>query len=267
MGFLAPAIGVTRNDDLTDSTPKLDKKEKLVVFLVPTVFHSFPNVEHGSHLSLFLIMLMNIGLFIFYNLASLLVISLAIELDPSFPFMKIDFSAITHQQVCAVLHVIITTIYTLVILFWSNRLDEDDDFNVSLERGASVFSKLTFMWLSKLLKLGTKTALKESDLWRLIQSDTSRVLVERFNSLRKNKQWSLVWSLAASLYHLLTFQCICALFSVLLNFATPYYFFQIIDGIEKGLPSSILMIKMVLLLLFAVLKATVEAQMFFTGGI
>jgi ABC-type transport system involved in cytochrome bd biosynthesis fused ATPase/permease subunit len=237
----------------------------LIIFLVPTVFHTFENVEHGSHLSLFLIMLLNIGLFVFYNLENILAISISAWFDASFPFLKIAFSPMTHLQIGIVVHVIISAIFTFVILFWSNRLDEDDDFNISMERGASVFSKLSFMWLSPLVSLGNKTILKQSDLWKLIPSDTSRVVVERFAILRKNKQWSLYRSLAAVLYHFVAFQWTCALFSVLLNFATPYFFFQIIDGIDKGLPKSTVMFNLVLLLVFTVLKATLDGQMYFTG--
>lgn len=146
-------------------------------------------------------------------------------------------------------------------------------YQLSGEKGASVISRLTFSWLSKLINLGNTKILTQDDMWRLMGSDTSEDVTARFREILEEQvssrksanatsihQWSLFWALFTLVKSLLAYQWTCALLSSIFTFAGPYFLFQILETIQIG--GDFLQVIWYLIYLFTIscLKAVIDGQ-------
>lgn len=96
----------------------------LVLLLSVQKFHAFRNVEYGSHTTLFLILLFNNIVRTYVNRDMIQTIISNIK--------SIDFSFLLNLKLVSLtFQILFSSLYILIIGFWSNRMDEDDEEAVS----------------------------------------------------------------------------------------------------------------------------------------
>lgn len=126
---------------------------------------------------------------------------------------------------------------------------------------------MTFAWLSDLINLGNKKVIEQSDIWSLIDGDTSEVLVARFEKIRESGGTSVPWALVKLAGPLLIYQWTCAAITSILAFAGPYFLYQIVSyiSIAKGNDRYYAVWYLLGLFCSTCVKAVVDGQVFFTG--
>ena len=106
--------------------------------------------------------------------------------------------------------------------------------------------------------------MEQNDIWNLVESDTSEVLNEKFNEIRKGKDISLAWALITLVRPLLFYQWICAVLTSFLAFAGPFFLYHVISYITVTTGNERYNAVWYLLGLFicTCVKATVDGQVF-----
>ncbi|KAJ3338789.1 hypothetical protein HDU91_001122, partial [Kappamyces sp. JEL0680] len=185
----------------------------------------------------------------------------------AFPFFLRSWPAIewNRAQVIALLQEGLGLLLILLVGSWSHRHEADDEEGVSREKGASVFSRFTFAWLSPLIKKGNAEPLKQEDLWTLVDDDKAELVLESYRS-RRQPTHSLGWRIFLQIYPYVLFQFACSVLGSFLQFAGPYFLFQIVATLQIPDVDRIAILP-ALFGLFAcsLVTAIVNGQMYFTG--
>ncbi|KAJ3250673.1 hypothetical protein HK103_003278 [Boothiomyces macroporosus] len=136
----------------------------LLLALVSSKFHQIQNAQFGGHLSLFLVVLILIG----GNIAQ------------QFRLFSVLPIVWTVERTAFVSQVGVAVVFLLVLGFWSSRHEMDNEEFISYEKGASILSQLTFSWLSPMIKLGNERPLEQTDIWNLVEADTSEQVLKEY---------------------------------------------------------------------------------------
>ncbi|KAI8904886.1 P-loop containing nucleoside triphosphate hydrolase protein [Gorgonomyces haynaldii] len=108
--------------------------------------------------------------------------------------------------------------------------------------------------------------MEQEDVWKLIDADTSKAVVEEF-LLVWNKSNSLSWELLKFFAPLITFQFTCAIIGVFLSFNGPFFLYHVVSAVAEGGPYSRQYAAFYLIGLFvsSCTKSVIDGQMYFTG--
>ncbi|CAG8453187.1 17142_t:CDS:10 [Gigaspora rosea] len=113
----------------------------------------------------------------------------------------------------------------------------EDDPKTSPEEGANIFSRLTFYWMTPLMKLGHEKYLVLSDLWNLNAEDRSKKISADFEAAWKNqlskKNPSLLKALIVSFGGPFAFAAFFKASQDLLNFVQPQLLKQLILFVSR----------------------------------
>lgn len=77
--------------------------------------------------------------------------------------------------------IFVATIILLSVGFYSVK---EDDENMSKEKGASIISNLCFSWLSSMVDLGNSRPIEISDIWNLVEEETSEWVLKEYEPIR-----------------------------------------------------------------------------------
>jgi hypothetical protein len=216
----------------------------LVILMRSKAFNSLQSIRNGSHFMLFLV------------LCPVIIVT---------AYKGLFFRCSLTLTIIIVAQLLISTLYCLIVGFWSDRNEEDNINCISREKGASVIATLSFNWLSPLIDLGNEKVMQDEDIWKLVESDTTQELNTKFDELQNQNGYSLMWNLVLLVRPFIVYQWTCALFSSILAFAPPYYLFQVITFIKTATPETryLAIWYLVLLFLASSVKAIIDGQVFF----
>ncbi|TPX57540.1 hypothetical protein PhCBS80983_g03764 [Powellomyces hirtus] len=137
----------------------------------------------------------------------------------------------------------------------------------SKEKGASLFSRLTFSWFNDLIETGYHKTLDLADVPDLLQEDKAETVCARFDTIRPHHA-----SLLASLYHLVRTEFLTqtayAFVSAVLSFSGPFFLNRILNHVSqpKGTAAPLEgLAYATALLVCSVVRAVCDGQVFFTG--
>jgi hypothetical protein len=139
----------------------------VVIILTSSRLNKPQNAYNGGHFAIFFSLLL-LGGGHLQSCANLLVFSIQVSI----------------KQVIATSQFLILLILVSVIGFWTSRTEEDDEENISYEKGASIFSQLSFSWITPMVSKGASTTLKESDIWGLNDVDKSEHILAKYYAKR-----------------------------------------------------------------------------------
>ncbi|KAJ2999430.1 hypothetical protein HDV02_002915 [Globomyces sp. JEL0801] len=221
----------------------------LVVVLVATRLHRVQNATVGGHFSLFLVLILLLG---------------SVGIGHYKDFLHLPIKWTTHK-ILSLAQVGVHLISIIVLGFYSDRQEVDDEELVSREKGASIFAQLSFTWLSPLIEEGNSKPIEQSDIWGLIDEDKSEyVLAQYFAS--KNPNHSLAWNIFKITYPYVIYQFTCSLMDSFLAFAGPFFLYQIISIIQvKDIDRITILPYLFGLFACSCTKAIVDGQLYFTG--
>ena len=114
---------------------------------------------------------------------------------------------------------------------WSRPIYEDEASSGVNETQASIFSRLTFVWITPLVKLGWKKHLEQEDLWELSRMDAIEPVLEDYS--RISKKWPLWVRIIILSKWYFAYQMSAALAGTVLSFASPYYLYQVIEQFRQ----------------------------------
>ncbi|KAH6566012.1 hypothetical protein BASA60_009663 [Batrachochytrium salamandrivorans] len=166
------------------------------------------------------------------------------------------------------LTLLLSLLISLSVGLFSDRSAVLISDKASRENGASVISCLFFFWLNDLIALGNSHPLEQDELWDLVDSDKSSVLIEKYNAIKKDHpNRSLLTNIFGVVYLQIPFQFSCAILSSILGFSGPLFLFLIISHIQdpsKG-PSTDAWVYLLGLFGCTAAKSIIDGQMYFIG--
>ncbi|KAJ3301013.1 hypothetical protein HDU76_005897, partial [Blyttiomyces sp. JEL0837] len=98
---------------------------------------------------------------------------------------------------------------------------------------SSIFSLLTFSWLTPLIQKGRRRPLTMEDLWQLRSCDTTEYSLDNYYKVSKVKGRSLLYRLVLSAIIPFTIQYTCCAGTAILSFTMPFFMNRILAWLDS----------------------------------
>ncbi|KAJ3089424.1 hypothetical protein HK102_006441, partial [Quaeritorhiza haematococci] len=151
---------------------------------------------------------------------------------------------------------------------WLKKANDDEghvpgERKPSPEHRSSVLSRLSFLWLDPLIRMGNERPLEADDLWELADGDKSHSSNKQYQEVQFS---SLFFRLAYVVRFNLAIQFTFAFTSAFLGFAGPIFMNRILFYIESpDQPRSVAWVYVVGLFFVSLIKAASDGQIYFNG--